>query len=309
MSNNHKFDVVIVGSGMVGMSLAYQLNKKFPKFKICILEKEFNVGMHSSGRNSGVLHAGIYYPPNTLKAKVCVEGANRLMNWIVENKIKILNCGKIIIPQRESLDPQLDVLMERGLKNGAEVEIINELQIKKIFPEANITSGRGLWSPNTSVVDPKEIMTVLKNQLEQRNVKFFFKAEIKKVDSLKSIVQLNISNEIKSKKCLIHYGHLFNCAGLQSDKVAKLYGVALKYKILPFKGLYWDLKSTAPFKINTNLYPVPDLSMPFLGIHATPTINGNGTFGPTAIPAFGIENYKTFENIEALNSVKFSRLV
>ena len=151
---NYSCDFLIAGGGAVGLTIAHQLLERKISNKIIILDKEAELGLHSSGRNSGVIHAGIYYEPNSIKAKVCVSGAKRLKEWSIENGIKIKNCGKLILPQKSELDPQLDTLYERGKKNGAVLNFIGEKEIEKLVPDANITTGRALWSPNTSVINP-----------------------------------------------------------------------------------------------------------------------------------------------------------
>ena len=299
-------EIIIVGAGMVGMSIAYQLKEKFPDINITILEKEISLGMHSSGRNSGVLHAGIYYKPGTLKAKVCVDGAKRLKNFCELNNISIYNCGKVIVPQSANLDSQLDVLFKRGKSNGAEVELITKKQLFERAPDSVSSSDRAIWSPNTSVVNPKEVISCLKNNLEEKNVKFIFGCKIYKInDSERKIFFKNYNSDSKIYSEFLKYDYFFNCAGLQTDAVAHLMGVGKEFKILPFKGIYWDLIDNSPLKINTNIYPVPDLNVPFLGVHATPSPSGKVSFGPTAIPALGKENYKLFEAIEPLMSIDF----
>ena len=292
---NLNCEFVIIGGGMVGLTIAYQLIKRNLSNQIIIVEKENQIGLHSSGRNSGVLHAGMYYEPDSLKAKVCVEGSKRLKNWVKEKGLNINKCGKLILPQRQELDSQLDLLYERGKKNGAEVEFFDEKQIKAKVPEANITSGRALWSPNTSVVNPLSIMRELKKELEDNGVKFIFDA--------KEWSKLNNKNEILINSSLkVNFQHFVNAAGLYSDKVAHKFNIGLKYKIIPFKGSYWKLRESCPIKVNVNLYPVPDLNVPFLGVHFTPnSISTEVNIGPTATPAFGRENYKNFENIEFNN--------
>ena len=168
---NLSCDFLISGGGIVGLSIANQLLEKNISKKIIIIEKECNLGMHTSGRNSGVLHAGIYYEPNSMKANVCIPGSIRLKEWIKERDLTINNCGKLIIPQRIDLDPQLDILFDRAKKNGAKVELIYENDIRKLAPFANITSGRAIWSPNTSVVNPLEIINKLSSEIQNNGVK------------------------------------------------------------------------------------------------------------------------------------------
>ena len=294
---NHSCDFLIVGGGIVGLTIAHQLFARDISKQIIILDKEDDLGLHSSGRNSGVLHAGIYYEPNSLKAKVCISGANRLKEWMMEKGLGIKKCGKLIIPQRITLDPQLDILYERGKRNGALIEFINSKEIEKLAPDANITSGRAIWSPNTSVVDPKKVIQKMQEELQNKGVKIIKSAKLWDLNIKSSEVLIN-------KKIKVNFGYFINSAGLQSDKVAHKYSVGTDYKIIPFKGLYWKLRKNALFNISLNLYPVPDLNVPFLGVHFTPSASDDSVYiGPTAIPALGRENYKFFENIETINSI------
>ena len=169
---NKVYDFVIIGGGMVGLSLARQILERGISKSICILDKEKELGLHSSGRNSGVLHAGIYYKPNSIKAKVCISGSKRLKEWIKDKKLPINNCGKLIIPQSEDLDCQLDELLKRGKANGAKVELINEKEIYRLCPHAKSATGRAIWSEYTSVVNPKIILNHLEKELIEKGLQF-----------------------------------------------------------------------------------------------------------------------------------------
>ncbi len=296
--NSTSSEIIIIGGGMVGLSLAYELlNRKISK-NIIVLDKEKELGMHTSGRNSGVLHAGIYYKPNSLKANVCIKGGNRLKKWIKERSLALNECGKIIIPTKKILDPQLDLLYTRGKKNGAFVELIDEKKLLELEPNSHSPSGRALWSPSTAVVNPKEIIMHLEKELKENGV-IFLKNEIIERISLKD-KQIHTTRN----NCY-EYKYFFNCAGLHSDKIAHMCNVGKEYSILPFKGLYWRLKNNNKYKIKTNIYPVPDLSVPFLGVHFTPNADlyPKIYIGPTATFAFGRENYKLFQSIEPLMSM------
>ena len=295
--NNKSCDFLIAGGGIVGLSIANQLIEKQISKKIIIIDKENELGRHSSGRNSGVLHAGIYYEPGSLKSKVCVSGAKRLKEWIYERKININKCGKLIIPQKEELDVQLDNLYDRASRNGALVNFVGANEIKQLVPEANITSGRGLWSPKTSVVNPLDVVNRLQKELKEKGVEIITSANNWNLDSSQS--EININDKLK-----INFGFFINSSGLYADKVAHKFNIALDYKIIPFKGIYWRLKDNCPFEIKVNLYPVPDLNIPFLGVHFTPNVlNDSVNIGPTAVPALGRENYKMFEKLELKNSI------
>lgn len=299
MSSIASTDVVILGAGIVGLSVAWQLLEREITKSITVVDKEPTVGLHGSGRNSGVLHAGLYYKPGTVKAKVCVTGANRLKSWCREEGLTILESGKVITPQREVLDSQLEVLLERGRKNGAEVELIDEKQFFELCPSGRTATGRALWSPGTSVVKPIDVVQRLKQRLEERGVTFLFGKRLSKILPVQSVLMFS---DDSSK---LSYGHLFNCSGLHVDRVAHDFGVAKQYTMLPFRGNYWQLAQDAPFAFTTNLYPVPDLEVPFLGVHVTPSVDGVIYFGPTAIPAIGREHYRLTEGVEFIAAFSF----
>ena len=289
----HYCDILILGGGMVGLSIAHQLLERGITSSITILDKEPQLGLHSSGRNSGVLHAGLYYKPGSLKAKVCVEGARRLRSWVKERGLPLNTCGKIIVPPRAELDDQLDLLAERGKANGAEVELWDADQLRDLVPEARTASGRALWSPNTAVVKPISVVRRLRQELCDHGVKMYQGQNDFKARPSQQKLILSDGTELS-------YGHLFNCTGLQADRVARVFGTGNQYTLLPFKGLYWQLKANCPFQPRTNLYPVPDLSVPFLGVHFTPSADATPvvSIGPTATLAFGRENYRGFKGIE-----------
>ena len=274
----------------MGLSIAHQLIERGITRSITILDKEPVLGLHSSGRNSGVLHAGLYYKPGSLKAEVCVDGARRLRSWVEERGLPINPCGKVIVPPRDDLDAQLDVLAERGRANGAEVEFWDAQQLRDLIPQARTASGRALWSPNTAVVKPISVVRRLHEELTDRGVRTLHSQRHFKARPVQQELKLSDGKELS-------YRHLFNCAGLQADRVAQAFGVGNQYTLLPFKGLYWQLKSSCPFQPRTNLYPVPDLSVPFLGVHFTPSADTTPvvSIGPTATPAFGRENYRGFK--------------
>ena len=292
-------EILIIGSGMVGMSLAHQLKKKALATKITILEKEFDIGKHSSGRNSGVIHAGIYYKPNSIKAKVCIEGAKMLKSWIKDNDLDIFECGKIITPQDKELDSQLEMLYERGKRNGAKVEFLTKKEFYEKLPFARTSTDRALWSPNTSVVNPMQVLKKLEDNLNKMNVNILKGKANYLIDQSSNIIYLDDHKKIS-------YKYLFNCAGLNAIDVAKIFNLANNYILMPFKGIYWDLKEGSPFCINTNLYPVPDINVPFLGVHFTPSVGDNKrvTIGPTATLALGSENYFGLSKIQPLNSIR-----
>ena len=291
--SNHQCDVLILGGGMVGLSIAHQLLERQITRSITIIDKEPELGRHSSGRNSGVLHAGLYYKPGSIKARVCVDGARRLREWVEERDLPINPCGKVIVPPRAELNGQLEVLAERGRSNGATVEFWDEQQLHELIPEARSASGRALWSPNTAVVKPLKVVQKLQQELQQQGVQLITASPGWRVQPEECSITLTDGSKLS-------YGHFYNCAGLQADRVAHQFGIGLNYSLLPFKGLYWQLKPDCPIQPRTNLYPVPDLSVPFLGVHFTPSADATPlvSIGPTATPAWGRENYRGLEGIE-----------
>ena len=290
------FDICIIGGGMVGLCLAKQLSIKYGPENIVLIDKEKELGLHSSGRNSGVLHAGVYYKPHTLKADVCIEGSKRLKNWVIKKGLNINQCGKIIIPQDLKLDSQLDLLLERGKTNGARVELIDNQQLSELEPLASSVSNRALWSPGTCVVNPKEVVKALESEIRDAGVHIIFsnhRGEIINYNPDKNQIKFSDGTSLK-------YRFLFNSAGIYSKEIAKKFNIGNDYETLPFKGLYWKVKSTSKVRPKRNIYPVPDLSMPFLGVHFTPDTNSpaNIYIGPTATPALGRENYFGLDGFE-----------
>ena len=293
-------DILILGGGMVGLSLAHQIAKKYKGLSIRILDKEKKLGLHNSGRNSGVLHAGIYYEPESLKAKVCVEGARRLKDWCLSEDLEVLQCGKVIVSQKPEQSKDLDTLFKRATKNGAKVEFISKSELKRHSPFIYNATEKAIWSPNTCVVDPNSVLKRLSEKLLDLGVIFEFNINKININSNENSVEI-LKKDLVEK---VFYGHLFNCCGVHADEIAWKFNICENYKILPFKGLYWKLKTNS-YNFKTNIYPVPDLNVPFLGVHITPNTKGEIFLGPTAIPAFGKENYYGINGFQPLLTANF----
>ncbi|EDZ62379.1 aminobutyraldehyde dehydrogenase (FAD dependent) [Sulfurimonas gotlandica GD1] len=286
MNNTNSYDYLIIGAGIIGLAIAKTLVEKYPKKKIFIIEKENQVACHSSGRNSGVLHAGFYYTSNSLKAKFTRDGNIEMTQFCLENNLKINRCEKVVIANNEDELKTLEELYHRGIANGVDVELISEDELTIKFPNVK-TFKRALYSKNTSTVDPVEISLFLHKQLENKGIEFSFNERY--------ITNLGNNTIRTTKHQKIHAKKIINCAGLYADKIAKDFGFSQDYTIIPFKGLY--LKYTKTDKpINTNIYPVPNLKNPFLGVHYTITVDGTIKIGPTAIPVFWREGYKGLKN-------------
>ncbi len=283
------YDYLIIGGGIIGLAIARELNMRFPNSKIAVLEKEADVAYHSSGRNSGVLHAGFYYTADSLKAKFTRDGNKQLREYCYANNLKINECKKVVVAKDESELPSLFELDKRGKTNGVDVKIIDENELFEIDPNVK-TFKHALYSPNTATVDPVEVNQAIKNELKSKGVEFFFG------EGYESRIE---GNTIKTTKGnLISATKLINSAGLYADKVAKDFGFSEKYTIIPFKGVY--LKYHGKDKpVSTNVYPVPNLKNPFLGVHFTVTVDGSVKIGPTSMPAFWRENYQGFDQFSA----------
>ena len=277
-------DFLVIGGGVVGLSIARELKKRYPESSIVILEKEDKCGLHASGRNSGVLHAGFYYTSDSLKAKFTRVGNQQLTEFCNSKNIPLNNCGKLVVAEKPEDIPQLDELLLRGKKNNVTLHDITEKEAQEIEPRVK-TLGRALFSPTTSSVDPSQVMQVLTQEVLSLGVKIYNKTRF--IKRKNRVVETTRGNyEAK---------YIVNVGGLYADTIAKQFGFSRNYCILPFKGLY--LYSEEPIgSLKTHIYPVPDLRNPFLGVHFTVMANGMSKMGPTAIPAFWREQYTGISN-------------
>ncbi|MFQ5483224.1 MAG: NAD(P)/FAD-dependent oxidoreductase, partial [Nitrospinaceae bacterium] len=277
-------DFLVIGGGIIGLCIAARLKEIFGGSRVILLEKEPAIGKHASGRNSGVLHAGFYYSTHSLKARFTREGNRALTHFCKENGLRINECGKLVVAQKESDLETLDHLFEQGKLNGVELEKVSASQARSIEPLAKTMSG-ALFSPTTSSVDPLEVVNAL----------------MKKVEALGVDVRLGESyvrkhgDRIQTTRTCYKAPYVVNSAGLYADTIARQFGFSKKHRILPFIGLY--LYSNQPKgTFRTHIYPAPDMRYPFLGIHFTQTVDGQTKIGPTAIPAFWREQYRGLQN-------------
>ena len=297
-----KTDFLIIGAGIVGLAVAKALREVYPEKEICIIEKENSLGAHASGRNSGVLHAGFYYTPDSLKAKFTRQGNQELKEFCEEKGLRLNKCSKIVVAQNES---ELEVLFElkrRGDINGVELYIITEKELKDIEPNAK-TYKYALFSPNTATVDPLEVLKALESELREKEVRIFYNSPYRK--------KLNDDLGIIAGDKTFKAEKIINCAGLYTDKIAKDFGFSKDYELVPFKGIYLEYKGSEQF-IKRNIYPVPDIRFPFLGVHFTVRVDGKIKIGPTAMPAFWRENYEGFNSFnfkELLETMKWNALM
>lgn len=289
MNKTIKSDFLIIGAGIVGLTIAEALKVKNPKSKIIVLEKEDEIGLHSSGRNSGVMHSGIYYPAGSVKAELCGAGAKEMVAWCEDRNLPVKKIGKVIVPVNDGDDVQIDLLLERAKLNRVNAIALTERELEKIEPATRSISGRAIYCPETSVIDPKAVLLQKSVELVNSGVQIITGISSFKADRKTRTIRVGDS--------LFSYGHVVNAAGLHADRVAHAFGVAPNLTLLPFKGMYWKLSDASRVKPTRLIYPVPDLRVPFLGVHTTTTIDGSVYLGPSAAPAFGRENYHGLKGV------------
>ncbi len=283
-------DYLVVGAGIVGLSCALELRRREPRARVIVLEKEPEPGRHSSGRNSGVLHSGIYYPPGSLKARVCGEGARRMADYCARNELPLVRRGKLLIPTRAEDAPQLDLLAARAVENGVAVERLSAAELARREPETRSATGEALFVPSTAVVDSAAVLAAVARDAAGAGIEIRCGGALGAVDPVARTVDWGGDR--------IAYGHALNTAGLHADSVARRFGLDHGFRLLPFKGIYWKLAADSGIAINHLIYPVPDLRVPFLGVHTTTAIDGTVYLGPTSVPAFGREHYRGLRGID-----------
>lgn len=301
-SINHSCDLVVVGGGIVGLAIAKAALEKDSKLRITILEKEPKLGLHSSGRNSGVLHTGVYYPSDSMKAKFSADGARLMRDFCREYKLPMDICGKVILPITEADDSTLDMLVSRAAVNGAKALIIDAKTLADIEPKAHTVTGRAIHCPESAVVDSGAILIQLQKLLEAKGVTFLFGKNVISGHKQEGYIDCDDGTRIR-------FGHLINTAGLFADRVAKIFGVGSQYRIVPFKGMYFEHIPEGAKEYRGNIYPVPNLALPFLGVHFTKAVSGKIYLGPNALPALGRENYAGLSGVSASDLLNISSLV
>lgn len=278
-------DVVIVGGGIVGLATARELLRRQPGTRLAIVEKESAIAQHQTGHNSGVIHAGIYYAPGSLKAKLCVAGAAEMMRYCDEHDIPYERCGKMIVATSEEELPRLSNLFDRATANGVPgVRLIEEAELRELEPHCR--GVRALWSPNTGIVDYGKVAGSYAAEITQDG------GEIRLNSEVTSIERRAGKSLVTTTGGAFEANTVITCAGLYSDKVAALTGADRSPRIIPFRGDYYILRPERRHLVRSNIYPVPDPRFPFLGVHFTPRMNGDVWLGPNAVLAFAREGYR-----------------
>ena len=299
MRSSKKYDYIVIGGGIVGLSTALKLQES--NKKILILEKESSVGLHQSGRNSGVLHSGIYYKPNSFKSNLCIRGRELMLKFLESNNIPYRLEGKIVVDENmqkiESLFERSKLLAMSGVQILEKDELIDKEPNSKIL--------QGLFVPQAGVVDYKIVTETMANIFRNKG------GDVEYFQEIVNITENNDAKLVSSKKETFTGDFLINCAGLFSDKVAKLDGLNPKVKIIPFRGEYYEIVNEKSHLLNNMIYPIADPDLPFLGIHLTKTVDGRIEAGPNAVLAFSREGYSwtKFNLFETLETITYKGMI
>lgn len=287
-TNNQVYDVIIIGGGIVGLSAAYKIQLHHRDIRILVLEKEPRLSMHQTGRNSGVIHSGLYYKPGSYKAKNCVTGRHELVAFCEKYKVAYDVCGKVVVATQESELPFLNKIFENGLANNTEgIEKIGPNQIMEIEPYCTTGIG-GIWVPCTGIVDFPGVVYKMAELVPQINPE----SQILNRQEVVGIVKGEAYSEVKTLTDTFKGKHLIFCGGLFSDRLAKKDNVKTEAQIVGFRGDYYDLTDSGLHKVKNLIYPVPNPAFPFLGVHFTRMIHGGVECGPNAVFTFKREGYK-----------------
>jgi L-2-hydroxyglutarate oxidase len=284
---NKNFDCIIAGAGIIGLSTAYEYLKKFPTHRICVLEKEQKIFCHQSGRNSGVIHSGIYYKPDSFKAKNCIDGYKYLIKFARDNNIPYEITGKLIVATKKNQIEILNKLYHNGILNGLKnIKLLNSEEALKIEPHCKNVI-QALHIPSSGIIDYKLVGLKLLELIKEKGAIIKFKTLVNKIQNHKKEILVSTNKGIiKTKKIIL-------CTGVFSDKFLSE-SLKKKFRVFPFKGEYYYLKKSATKYVNGLIYPVPDIDFPFLGVHLTKTTNNEVEAGPNAILSFAKEGYTKF---------------
>ncbi len=278
------YDYCVIGGGIVGVATAYRILDRHPGASLLLVEKADALGVHQTGHNSGVIHSGIYYEPGSLKARLCVRGAQWTREFAAAHDIPFRICGKLLVATDSVEHARMLALYERSVANGVEVELLDAAEL--VRREPRVRGVGALFVPGTGIIDYTRVVDALARQVRDAGGEIVLGAEITAIDETESAV--TISGPSGSWKA----GRLVVCAGLQADRMARLGGLDLGLRIVPFRGEYYQLPPERADLVSTLIYPIPDPELPFLGVHLSPTIDGGLTVGPNAVLGLAREGYR-----------------
>jgi L-2-hydroxyglutarate oxidase len=299
------YDIVLVGGGIVGVSTAWQLKKIYPDAKLLLIEKEFSLGKHQTGHNSGVIHAGVYYNPGSLKADLCKRGAAQTIAFCQEHNLPYSQCGKLLVATNDLEYHQMEGLEDRCHQNGINNQRLSENELKKMEP--NITGLGAIYIPSTGITDYIKITGKMAQLFVTLGGEIKTGLEVKALREKSDGVQIHLGSE------KVYAKYVVVCGGLQADRLSKLMHLDLDFQIIPFRGEYYRLPRKHNQIVSHLIYPIPDPDLPFLGVHLTKMIDGSVTVGPNAVLGWKREGYDTFnfnlkDSIEMLKFSGFWRL-
>lgn len=295
-----QYEVTIIGGGIVGLATALQILELRPQTKLCILEKEQAIAQHQTGNNSGVIHSGIYYKPNSLKALNCIRGYKMLLDFCEKENIKYELCGKVIVATQANELEALNNVFKRGMENGLQgIRKISKEEVKEIEPHCSALEG--IFVPQTGIIDYKAVSKKYAELIVSKGGKILLGEEVEKINLKQAHSEVITQNQTFQTDLVI------NCAGLYSDKMTGLTKPTVDYRIIPFRGEYYMIRPEKQYLVKNLIYPVPDPNFPFLGVHFTRMVNGGVEAGPNAVFAFKKEGYKRsdFDLAETWDSISW----
>lgn len=284
------YDFIVVGGGIVGVSTAWQLKQRYPDSSVLVVEKESHVAQHQTGHNSGVVHAGVYYQPGSLKADFCKRGLKATIEFCHQHQIPVENCGKLLVATSELEMQRMQSLYQRCLQNGIEVELIDQKQLAALEP--NISGLGAIRVTETSIVDYRKVTEVMAQQFSLLGGVVQLSTSVKAMQEYDDHVTLTclqngVLNTLKCRQLVV-------CAGLIADRMATMIGIKTDFQIIPYRGEYYRLADKHRDVVNHLIYPIPDPELPFLGVHLTKMIDGSITVGPNAVQGWKREGYGSF---------------
>ncbi|CAH7346263.1 L-2-hydroxyglutarate dehydrogenase [Vibrio chagasii] len=284
---NSIYDYIIVGGGIVGVSTAWQLQQAHPDKSILLVEKEHGFAQHQTGHNSGVIHAGVYYAPGSLKADFCKRGVERTIAFCRQHDIPVENCGKLLVATNEQEVERMNALYQRCHDNDIDVDLLDQAQLK--LAEPNITGLGAIYVKTTSIVDYKKVTEVMAQEFVEAGGKLSLGTEVIMADEQEDEVQLTC--KVDGQTLQLNSRFLITCSGLMADRMTKMLGIETDFQIVPYRGEYYQLDPKHNQVVNHLIYPIPDPELPFLGVHLTRMIDGSVTVGPNAVQGWKREGY------------------